>query len=124
MVVEKRQSSINQTSFIYENNVLDTCKSYPYLGTIMYHNGQFKFNINELCKKARRAMYTLLGNENKHYAGNIKILIDLFGKMIVPICTYNREVWGASFFSSKSSLSNFLSEKQRKNLIDKLKDHF
>ena len=107
MVVEKRQSSINQTSFIYENNVLDTCKSYPYLGTIMYHNGQFKFNINELCKKARRAMYTLLGNVNKHYAGNIKILIDLFGKMILSICTYNCEVWGASFFSSKSSLRIF-----------------
>ena len=69
-------------------------------------------------------MYTLLGNVNKHYAGNIKILIDLFGKMILPICTYNCEIWGASFFSSNSSLSNFLSEKQRKNLIDKLKDHF
>ena len=54
-------------------------------------------------------MYTLLGNVNKFYAGNIKILIDLFDKMILPICTYNCEVWGASFFSFKFSLSNFLS---------------
>ena len=44
-------------------------------------------------------MCTLLGNVNKFYAGNIKILIDLFDKMILPICTYNSEVWGA-FFSA------------------------
>ena len=69
-------------------------------------------------------MYTLLGNVNKFYAGNIKILIDLFDKMILPICTYNCEVWGASFFSSKSSSSNFLSEKQCKNPIDKLQGSF
>ena len=124
MVVEKRQSSINQTSFTYKNNVLDICKTYPYLGTIISHNGQFKFNINELCKKASRAMYTLLGNVNKFYAGNIKILIDLFDKMILPICTYNCEVWGASFFSFKSLPSDFLSEKQCKNPIDKLQGSF
>ena len=69
-------------------------------------------------------MYTLLRNVNKFYAGNIKILIDLFDKMILPICTYNCEVWGASFFSSKSSPSNFLSEKQCKNPIDKLQGSF
>ena len=69
-------------------------------------------------------MYTLLGNVNKFYAGNIKILIDLFDKMILPICTYNCEVWGASFFSSKSLPSNFLSEKQCKNPIDKLQGSF
>ena len=124
MVVEKRQSSINQTSFTYKNNVLDICKSYPYLGTIISHNGQFKFNINKLCKKASRAMYTLLGNVNKFYAGNIKILIDLVDKIILPVCTYNCEEWGASFFSSKSSPSNFLSEKQCKNPIDKLQASF
>ena len=124
MVVEKRQSSINQTSFTCKNNVLDICKSYSYLGTIISHNGQFKFNINELCKKGSRAMYTRLGNINKFHAGNIKILIDLFNKMILPICTYNCEVWGALFFSSKSSPSDFLSEKQCKNPIDKLQGSF
>ena len=77
MVVEKRQSSINQTSFTYKNNVLDICKTYPYLGTIISHNGQFKFNINELCKKSIRAMYPLLRNVNKFYAGSINILIEL-----------------------------------------------
>ena len=43
--------------------------------------------------------------------------------MILPI-TYNCEAQGASFFSPKSSRSNFLSEKQCKNPIDKLQGLF
>ena len=46
MVVEKRQPPISQTSFTYKNNALNMCKSYPYLGTIISHNGQFKFKGN------------------------------------------------------------------------------
>ena len=124
IVVGKRQSSINQTSFTYKNNVLDICKSYLYLGTIISHNGEFRFNINELCKKASSTMYTLLGNVNKFCAGNTKMLVDLFDKMILPICSYNCEVWGASSFSPKCSPSDFLSEKQCKNPIDKLQGSF
>ena len=63
MIVEKQQSPIIQTCFAYKNNAFDICKSYPYLGTIICNNGQFKFNINELRKRVSRAMYTLLGNE-------------------------------------------------------------
>ena len=44
---------------------------------IISHNGQFKFNMNELCKKSSRAMYPLLRNVNKFYAGSINILIEL-----------------------------------------------
>ena len=99
-------------------------KSYPYLWTIISNNGQFKFNIKELFQNTSRAVYTLLGNVNKFHAGNIKILIDLFNKMILPISTYNSEVWGASIFSFKSLLSDFLSEKQCKNPIDKLQGSF
>ena len=43
--------------------------------------------------------------------------------MILPI-TCNCEAQGASFFSPKSSRSNFLSEKQCKNPIDKLQGSF
>ena len=34
--------------------------------------------MNELCKKSSRALYPLLGNVSKFYAGSIKILIELF----------------------------------------------
>ena len=125
MVVEKQQSPINQTSFTYKNNALNMCKSYPYLGTIISHNEQFKFNINKLFKKASRAMYTLLGNENKFYAGNIEILIDLFNKMIIPICTYNYEVWGLHFSALNHCPAIFYQKNNvYKNLTDKVQGSF
>ena len=65
-------------------------------------------------------MYNLLGNTNKFSSDNIRILIDLFDKIILPIYTYNCEVWGASLFTMKFSPCDFLSEKQCKNPIDKL----
>ena len=65
-------------------------------------------------------MYNLLGNTNKFLSGNIRILIDLFDKIILPICTYNCEVRGASLFTMKFSPCDFLSEKQCKNPLDKL----
>ena len=69
-------------------------------------------------------MYNLLGNTNKFSSDNIRILIDLFDKIILPICTYNCEVWGASLFTMKFSPCDFLSEKQCKNPIAKLRLKF
>ena len=37
-------------------------------------------------------MYILLSNTNKYLSDNIKILIDLFDKIIVAIFTYNCEI--------------------------------
>ena len=122
MVVEKRQSSISKI-FTFHNNPLEMCKAYPYLGTLISNNGKFKLNISEICKSASKAMYTLLGHVNKYSAGNISVLLELFDRMILPICTYNCEVWGASFFPGKFS-REFLCDKQLKNPLDKLQCTF
>ena len=65
-------------------------------------------------------MHNLLGSTNKSLSGNIRIFIDLFDKIILPICTYDCEVWSAFLFTMKFSSCDFLSEKQCKNPIDKL----
>ena len=44
--------------------------------------------------------------------------------MILPISTYNCEVWGASFFPYKFSTGDFLGEKQLKNPIYKLQGSY
>ena len=51
-------------------------------------------------------------------------LIDLFDKMILPACTYKREICGASFFSTKSHPTIFY---QRNNAVTQQinsKNHF
>ena len=50
--MEKRQSSINQTSFTYKNNVLDICKSYPYLGTVIPIMDNLNLTLMNFAKKS------------------------------------------------------------------------
>ena len=69
-------------------------------------------------------MYTLLGKKNKFSSGNVTLSLDLFGKMILPICTYNCKVWGASYFPYKFSARDFSAKKQLKNSTDKLQGSF
>ena len=62
----------------------------------------------------------VLGSTNKFASRNLRVLLKLFDKMILPICTYNCEVWGSIFFIRKFVPSDFLSERQLKNTVDKL----
>ena len=41
-------------------------------------------------------MYTLLGSTNKYTSGNLRVLLKLFDRMVLPICTCNCEVWGST----------------------------
>ena len=92
MVVEKRQSSAQIHRFTLQKEPLEICKLYPYLRKVITNNGNFKVNIEELCKSARRAMYTLLGSANKFASGNLRVLLKRFDRLILPICTYNCDV--------------------------------
>ena len=80
----------------------------------------FKVNIQELCKSARRAMYVLLGSTNKYALGNLKVLLKLFHRMILPIGTCSCKVWGSTFSTIKFVPSDFLSKQQLKNTVDRL----
>ena len=108
MKVEKRQSPQSDENFSFGETPIEEYKSYTYLGTVISSNGKFKANIKQLCKTASRAMYTtLLSHTNKYTGGNIKLLINLFDKIISPICVYNSEVQGSVFFTKQSSCHSF-----------------
>ena len=123
MIIAKRQLAM-ASSFTFNDNVIETCNSYPYLGSLISNNGQFKLYISELFKSANRAMYTVLGIVNKFSSRDVRILLDLFDKMILPICTYDCEVWRVSFSPYKFSATDFLAEKQLKNPIEKLQGSY
>ena len=71
MVIEKRQSSAQMYYFSFKKKPLEICKLYIYLRTVITNNGNFKVNIQEFCKSARRATYTLLDSSNK--SGNLSV---------------------------------------------------
>ena len=59
----------------------------------------------------------MLGNTNKFASGNLRLLLKLFDRMILPICTYNFEVWGSPFSQESLYLVIF---QANKNAVDKL----
>ena len=79
---------------------------------VIYDKKKIKVNVQELCKSSRGAMYTLLGSTNKFASGNLRVLLKLFDRMILPICTYNCEVWRSTFCTRKFAPSDFLSEQK------------
>ena len=107
MVVEKRQSLSQIHHFSFKKEPLEICKLHPQFGTIIKNNENFNVNIQELSKSARRAMYTLLGSTNKFASGNLRVLLKLFDRMILPICTYNCEVCRSTFLQESLYLLIF-----------------
>ena len=124
MKVEERQSRQSEENFLFGETPIEECKSYTYLGTVISNNGKFKANIKQLCKTASRAMYTLLCHTNKYSGVNIKLLMDLFDKIIVPICTYNSEVWGSALFTKQFLAIVFYLKINRKTQYRKFKYRF
>ena len=54
LVVEKGQSLAQMHCFSLKKEHFEICKLYRYLGTIVTNNGNFKVNIQELSKNAKR----------------------------------------------------------------------
>jgi hypothetical protein len=123
MTISKRKTKSKYTFTIGKEKV-DPCNSYKYLGTTITENGSFKGNLINLHKKACGAMFSLLKCINKHYAGNIKILLNLFDRMIVPIMLYNSEIWGGILLPSNSKQLDYLSENNINNTVEKLQNRF
>ena len=72
---------------------VNTDFEYEYLGVVFNFNGKFKKAITERITPARKAMF---GLNAKAVSLQLPpdIQIDLFDKMILPICLYGSEVWG------------------------------
>ena len=48
------------------------------------------------------------------------MLLKLFDRTILPICTHNCEVWESTFFARKFAPCDFLGEHQLKSAVDQL----
>ena len=123
ITISKRKTKTKCTFTIGKEKV-DPCNSYKYLGTTISENGSFKGNLVNLNKKAFGAMFSLLKCINKHYAGNIKILLNLFDRMIVPILLYNSEVWGGIILPKNLKQLDYLNENNINNTVEKLQNRF
>jgi hypothetical protein len=79
--------------FYLNGTILETVKEYKYLGVIFSSSGSFlnaRKSIAEQANKAMHLLYTRIYNLDLP----IDLQLKLFDQTILPILTYNSEIWG------------------------------
>ena len=84
---------------------------YCYLGVMItscgsLSSGPLSSAMKMLYKKGLKAMFCLLNTVSKTKQLPVKILLDIFDKMISPVILYNCEIWGASLLKKNYSEQN------------------
>ena len=108
----------------FGETLLESTDEYCYLGTTFTNNGSMNKAGKVLHDKAIKAMYGLLRKVNVHKSCSPELLFDLFDKMILPIATYNSEVWGTTCFPVNEKNTDLLDVPSSKNPIEDLQVRF
>ena len=81
-----------KTVFKYEDSQIEIVDEFKYLGVIFSFNGMFKTCRKFLYGQAQKAMFSLLCKCRK-FNLPLKVCLELFDRLIVPILTYGSEIW-------------------------------
>ena len=84
----------SEVQFKVGDNILETVKTYKYLGVIFDENKDFKENAEHLAKGGGRALGAVISKINTLKEYGIKTYEKLFSSCVVPIQDYNSSVWG------------------------------
>ena len=81
--------------FSIHGNIIETVKSYTYLGVVVTNTGQFYKATEALYLKSLRALFSLYSAiDVRADKGNIQLYLKLFDSLIKPISLYGCEIWG------------------------------
>ncbi len=86
-------NKLEKYKFYLNGDCIETVKEYKYLGLLFSTSGSFLNARKQIVSQATKAMhmlYTIIYNLDLP----IDIQIKLFDQTILPILTYNCEVWG------------------------------
>ncbi len=95
IVFNKRRPKPEDNVFVYNGEILKVVDQIKYLGVIFKFNNNFDVCKKSLCEQGQKAMFSLLGKSSK-FNLDIPTQLELFEKVIQPICLYGCEAWGAS----------------------------
>ena len=108
----------------FGSDFINSTESYCYLGTTFTDNGSLNSAAKILHDKSIKAMYGLLGKVNKHKSCDPKLLMQLFDKTILPVATYNSEVWGPLCLPVNQNNNDFLNVSSSKNPVEDVQVKF
>ena len=81
----------------YNKKQLQNTKTYKYLGLLIHNNGNFIKGTSDLKTKALKAWFKCKSILQSNKINNVKLLLQLFDKLVKPILLYGGEVWGPDY---------------------------
>ena len=81
-------------SYPMKNGIIETTKSYKYLGFVLTPSGGIISGLKELRDRAQRAYYKLKHKLGLHFRLYPSTTISLFESLIKPILLYSSDFWG------------------------------
>ena len=100
LIMNKGGQTLNNHKFTLNNETLDIVKEYKYLGLMLNNSGSFVKSIENLSKRAMKAIFKIK-NIVHHAEITTKSALHLFDSLVRPIMTYGCEVWGAYILNPK-----------------------
>uniref|UniRef100_A0A667XGE4 ribonuclease H n=1 Tax=Myripristis murdjan TaxID=586833 RepID=A0A667XGE4_9TELE len=86
-VFGRHKTDVKNCHFFCDGEVLEAVHSFKYLGVVFNFNGSFKIAIEDLHKRASRAMFALLCKCRK-FNLPIDIRLELFDRLVSPVMLY------------------------------------
>ena len=111
-------------TMVFGDTVISYADSYCYLGNLLSSNGSLNKAGHTLHDKAIKAMYAITRKIYKYNTCSIKTMVNIFDKMILPIATYNSEIWGTMCFPVNKKNTKFIHIDNRKNPVEDLQVKF
>ena len=110
-------------SFNYNGDKLEQMEKFKFLGNIISQNGNLIHSAQELAKKTMKVMYSIKTYCNSIHQTPVNLSNHLFNSLVIPILTYNSEIWYMDAYSSfyKASIKRDKNNKKvdTLNFIDK-----
>ena len=105
LIFNKGGHKISRFQFEIYNIRIEIVQKYCYLGIVFSSSGTFKNACNLLYDKALKAFY-MFKQIQPH--NNVKVALNLFDTLILPIVSYGSVVWGP-LYAHKVTTTNFMS---------------
>ena len=113
-----KTNRLNKPSFTFGGHLIENVTAYKYLGLVFSANGSFRKAENDLYHRALRASFKM---RKLLHGTNVepRVQLDLFNKIIKPVCLYGSEIWGPCLGGGRNAL-----RKMDNNQLEKIQMSF
>ena len=94
MIFNKTGRLLKNYKFVYKNSPLECVREYKYLGFIVTPSGEVRTGLEDLRRRALRALAKMKSALGTLFRHNIDNTIHIYSYLVKPILTYCSDYWG------------------------------